>query len=222
MKLRKVFCNNCNLWLLLSGLILLTTATAQTNPVKPDDQALVNELRKGGYNIYFRHAATDWSQSDQISKADDWTSCDPRQVRQLSDSGRETSSAIGKAIKALQIPIAEVFASPYCRTVETARLMQLAEVQTTTDIMNMRVAQYFGGREAIAETTRRRLSTTPASNGNNVFVAHGNVLVTATEVYPQEAEAVVFQPHDEEGYKVVARISPQRWTQLAEQFAILR
>ena len=33
--------------------------------------------------------------------------------------------------------------------VDTARLMNLGPVETTTDIMNMRVAEYFGGSSAI-------------------------------------------------------------------------
>src|SRR5919106_1893334 len=47
-----------------------------------DDEALVEALRGGGYNIYFRHAATDWSQADQVERAGDWTSCDPTEMRQ--------------------------------------------------------------------------------------------------------------------------------------------
>jgi hypothetical protein len=45
-------------------------------------------------------------------------------------------------------------------------------------IMNIRVAQYFGGSSAIAERTRRRLSTLPRPAANTVLVAHGNVLVS--------------------------------------------
>ena len=139
---------------LLNGSAVFDVAAAQTTPGL-EGLALVESLRKGGYNIYFRHAATDWSQNDQVSKAGDWTSCDPNKMRQLSAIGRKTAGIVGEAIRALQIPIGQVLASPYCRTVETARNMKLGLVEKTTDIMNMRVADYFGGTSAIAARTQR-------------------------------------------------------------------
>ena len=59
-------------------LALLATLLSVGNPVRAQDtavltgKALVQELRAGGYNVYFRHAATDWSQSDHIREAGDW------------------------------------------------------------------------------------------------------------------------------------------------------
>lgn len=180
-------------------------------------EALVHALRLGGYNIYFRHAATDWSQSDKVEKAGDWTSCDPSRIRQLSDEGRDSARAVGKAMRALNIPVGEVLASPYCRTVETATLMDLGPVDTTTDVMNMRVASYFGGRAAIAGTARKRLSTPPAKGTNTVIVAHGNVAREATPVYPGEAEGVVFLPDGAGGFRFVGRLTPKDWTALADK-----
>jgi len=201
----------------LNIFIQVDIAPAQTN-TGLQGQALVDALRKGGYKIYFRHAATDWTQHDQVSKAGDWSSCDPGEMRQLSETGRQTAAAIGDALRRLEIPIGQVLASPYCRTIETARLMNVGPVETTADIMNMRVAQYFGGSSAIAERTRRRLSMLPRGAVNTILVAHGNVLVTATGVYPQEAEAIVFQPQANDTYAFMARISPREWTRLAAEF----
>ncbi|UCD79589.1 MAG: histidine phosphatase family protein [Desulfobacterales bacterium] len=208
---------NFAVWIIvffLSGIAQLDVAAAQTT-TRLEGLALVEALRKGGYNIYFRHAATDWSQNDQVSKEDDWTSCDPGKMRQLSEAGRKTAGTIGEAMRALQIPIGQVIASPYCRTVETARNMKLGPVETTTDIMNLRVAEYFGGTSAIAARTNRRLSIPPPTNTNTVLVAHGNVLVTATDVYPGEAEAIVFRPEGNGDWTFVARITPQEWARLA-------
>ena len=204
---------------LLNGFGLVGVAVAQT-ATGLEGPALVEALRQGGYNIYFRHAATDWSHNDQVSEAGDWTSCDPGKMRQLSKAGQKTAGAIGAAIRALQIPIGQVLASPYCRTVETARHMKLGPVETTTDIMNLRVAEYFGGTAAIAEHTRRRLSMLPPAATNAVLVAHGNVLVNATDVYPQEAEAIVFRPEGNGTWTFVARILPQEWIRLATEHSV--
>jgi broad specificity phosphatase PhoE len=203
----------------LTGLVLahLNAAMAQADTAL-NGQTLVEALRAGGYNIYFRHAATEWSQSDQVVKAGDWTSCEPAKMRQLADRGRQMASAIGNAIRTLDIPVNRVFSSPYCRTVETASLLRLGNVTTTTDIMNTRAAAYFGGTEAIAARARQRLSTPPPNGTNTVLVAHGNVLRAATGVYPQEAEAIVFHPQGNGRYRVVARLSLSGWEKLvAEQ-----
>ena len=206
---------------LLNVTALFDVAAAQTT-TGLEGLALVESLRKGGYNIYFRHAATDWSQNDQVSKAGDWTSCDPDKMRQLSATGQKTADTVGEAIRSLQIPIGQVLASPYCRTVETARNLKLGPVEKTTDIMNMRVAEYFGGTSAIAARTQRRLSMLPQADTNTVLVAHGNVLVTATDVYPQEAEAIVFRPEGNGNWTFVARISPQKWVRLAAEYRDLK
>ena len=203
--------------LLLSGFAPFDHAAAQLT-AEFEGKALVDALREGGYNIYFRHAATDWSQNDQVSKAGDWDSCDSSRMRQLSKDGRQTAGTIGEGMRALEIPVGQIFASPYCRTVQTARHMRLGSVETTTDIMNMRVAEYFGGTAVIAERIRRRLSMHPPAGTNTVLVAHGNVLVTATDVYPQEAEAIVFRPEGKGKYAFVARISPQEWIRLAAEY----
>ena len=59
---------NFALWLLivLIGGLTLFNAAATQPAAELDGQALVAALREGGFNIYFRHAATDWSQNASI------------------------------------------------------------------------------------------------------------------------------------------------------------
>ncbi len=49
-----------------------------------------------------------WGQSDQIEAAGDRASCEPDQMRQLSDIGRATARRMGEAIRALDIPVGKV------------------------------------------------------------------------------------------------------------------
>ena len=195
--------------------LLVSAANASDTRDSAPSAALAAALKGGGYNVYFRHAATDWSQSDHVSKAGDWTACDPTRIRQLSDEGRAVAVRVGNAMRALAIPVGRVLASPYCRTVETARLLGLGEVETTADIMNLRVAEYFGGREAIARRARARLATMPAPGTNTVLVAHGNVARLATGVYPGEGEAAVFRPLANGGFEHVGNLTPEAWERLA-------
>jgi phosphohistidine phosphatase SixA len=183
-----------------------------------DDRALVDALRAGGFNIYFRHAQTDWSLADRIEAPGDVESCDADRVRQLSDGGRQTAVAVGRAIRALGVPVGRILASPYCRTMDTARLMALGGVEPTADLMNLRSAHFVGGRDAVISRARALLADRPEEGTNRVLVAHGNVAQAATPVYPGEAEGVVFAPLGEGGFEVVARITPERWQALADAF----
>jgi hypothetical protein len=160
--------------LLLASLVVTTIGHA-AQPPSLEGKALVEALRAGGYNIYFRHVATDWSQSDDVGSRNDWLDCDPARMRQLSDAGRDAAVAIGNAMRRLKIPVFEVLASPYCRTQETARLMAVGPVEASTDVMNLRAAQYFGGRAAIVASARQLLASAPQPGSNRVIVAHGNV-----------------------------------------------
>jgi hypothetical protein len=180
--------------LLLASLVVTTIGHA-AQPPSLEGKALVEALRAGGYNIYFRHVATDWSQSDDVGSRNDWLDCDPARMRQLSDAGRDAAVAIGNAMRRLKIPVFEVLASPYCRTQETARLMAVGPVEASTDVMNLRA---------------------PQPGSNRVIVAHGNVAREATPAYPSEGEGLVFKPGDDGEFYLVGRIEPEQWASLLE------
>ncbi len=198
---------------LVLGLLSSQVFAQQTNLL--DDHELIKALRSGGYNLYFRHEATDWSQTDRIIMQGDWLSCDPRRVRQLSNQGRQQAEATGSAMRKLGIPVSRVFASPYCRTLETASLMRLGEVEPSNEVINMRIAHYFGGRNAVVASAQALLARPPATGSNVVIVSHGNVAQAATPAYPAEGEALVFQPDAQGGFRLVGRLTPADWQRLA-------
>jgi phosphohistidine phosphatase SixA len=179
-------------------------------------QALIAALRQGGYNIYFRHAATDWSQHDQVETAGDWKSCDPARMRQLSAAGREVARRIGAAIRRLKIPIGRVLSSEYCRARQTAQSMGLGPVTATRAIMNTRAAEFAGGLDAVTERARRALATPPETGTNTVLVAHGNLMRAASGAYTGEGGAVVFAPQKDGGFRLVAQLMPEDWERLAD------
>ena len=182
------------------------------------DQILMQALQQGGYNLYFRHEATDWSQYDAVDQVNDWLSCDGTRIRQLSEAGRERAKRTGEFIRSLNIPVSEVFASPYCRTMETASLLGLGAVQATNDVINLRVADYFGGRRAVIQTARQLLARRPVPGTNRVIVAHGNVAREATPVYPGEGEMVIFRPDGKGQFSFVGRVAPDQWLQLNQTY----
>src|SRR6185503_2092474 len=62
---------------------------------------LVDALRSGGHVIYFRHGATDQSQTD--SDPNNLANCATQ--RNLTDAGRAQAQTIGTAFRTLGIPV---------------------------------------------------------------------------------------------------------------------
>lgn len=184
-------------------------------------EKLVTSLRGGGYIIYFRHAPTNWSQQDRLERDGDWKSCDGDLMRQLSNDGREMARRIGEAMRSLDIPVGRILSSEYCRAADTARLLNFGEVRTTLDIMNLRAAEFVGGHDAVVRRARRVLSTPPQPGTNTVIAGHGNIMRAATDAYAAEGGSGVYLPdrRDRDGFRLVARLAPQDWIRLAEQFA---
>ncbi|MGD8429625.1 MAG: histidine phosphatase family protein [Ectothiorhodospiraceae bacterium] len=195
--------------LIVVCLLLPSSATANTEP-----QQLVDSLRAGGYVLYFRHAQTDWSQSDRVAGEGSWTSCDPARMRQLSDEGRATARHVGAAIRRLGIPVHRVYASEYCRSLQTAELLDVGPVIATRDILNARAAEFVGGREMLARTARKRLSTPAPSGTNTVLVAHGNVFLLVAGMRPPEAGSVVVKPLGNGEFKIVGVLTADDWSRL--------
>lgn len=208
-------CKKSSYALMLLIWLLILPVPVRSEPV-PADPALIEALQRGGYNLYFRHEATDWSQHDSVNQENDWLSCDGSKIRQLSVAGRERAKRTGEFIRGLNIPVSEVLASPYCRTMDTAGLLGLGAVQATNEVINLRVAEYFDGRPAVIQTARELLARRPTPGTNRVIVAHGNVAREATPVYPGEGEMVIFRPDGKGRFTFVGRIAPGQWLQLKQ------
>ncbi len=169
--------------------------------------ALVTALRAGGYTLYFRHTATDFSQSDAAMKGYD--ECATQ--RNLSEAGRAQAREIGEAIRALELPVGEVIASPFCRTMETGRLMfGRAEPSAV-------VRGYEGTNAANADYSRlvALLAAPPKAGTLRMVTSHGNPFrAIAGPPHLQEGEAAVLKPAGGD-FVVVARIRREDWPSLA-------
>jgi len=171
----------------------------------PSATQLVSALKHGGYVVYFRHAATDFSANDE--KMRDFDDC--RNQRNLTDAGREQARRIGAAWRSLALPVAKVYASPFCRTRETAELA-FGRYE--------RASEARGGPGTASEAARYRplaelLSAPPPPGSNNVVVSHGNPFRALHPDLPylQEGEAAIVRPTREGTHEVVGRITSDQW-----------
>lgn len=183
------------------ALAALAPLAAAATPASPAEAVAL--LRGGGYILYFRHAATDFSRNDaQMTSFEDCTT-----QRNLTDRGREDARRIGGAVRALGIPIGRVRASPYCRTVETATLA-FGRAEKTQAVRGGPAQPEDPERYA---ALRKLLVQSPAQGVNDVIVSHGNPFVAvAGPPYLAEGEAAVVEPAGD-GFRVVARIKVDEW-----------
>jgi hypothetical protein len=136
-------------------------------------------------------------------------------MRQLSEEGRQLARRVGAAIRRLGIPVDAVLASEYCRTVETARLLGLGHVSTTRDVINTRVADLVGGRDALAQRARARLAMRPIAGSNTVIVAHGNLFMLVAGPRPVELGAAILRGDGRGGFSMVGQLAPEDWSKLS-------
>jgi phosphohistidine phosphatase SixA len=198
------------LCLLLLG-AALPAALAQTatssQPVRAITPAqLLAELRQGGYVLYFRHVATDFSQNDENMR--DFDDC--TRQRNLLDRGRADARRVGAVIRKLDIPIGRVVASPYCRTVETAHLL-FGRAEKLQEARGGPLASDDPQRYA---ALRRLMSTRPAQ-GNLVISSHGNPFqAVAGSPYLSEGEMAMIKPLGDR-FEITARLRLEDWALLA-------
>jgi hypothetical protein len=163
---------------------------------------LLSRLLEGGYVLYLRHTSTDFSQND--SRMTSFEDC--ANQRNLTERGRDEARAIGEHVKRLKIPIGEVLASPFCRTMETARLA-FGKATATGDVRGG-PASDEGGRYA---ALRKLLSTQIPMGQNLVISSHGNPFhAVAGPPYLAEGEMAVVKPEGDR-FSVLARIRLSDW-----------
>src|SRR4051794_16754624 len=186
-----------------------TASAARAAAPAAQGASFVRSLRAGGHVIAFRHARTDHSQDDAPSFR--YRQCSRQ--RNLNDAGRAQARGIGRAFRALRIPVGRVLASPYCRTVQTARLA-FGRVTPTPDLLPRTVPQ-GENVDALDDKFRALLRRAPARGTNTVLVSHDIAIDAATGVNPQEGDAAVFRRDgSRRGFRLVRTLTAAQWTAL--------
>jgi hypothetical protein len=182
-------------WLALSLLVICLPAFGEV------DEKLNEKLRAGGYVLYLRHTATDFSQNDSRSRS--YEDCENQ--RNLTDRGRDEGRAIAAQLKRLRIPVGEVLASPFCRTMETARLV----FGSARPMQEVRGGPVRADDAARYDPLKKLMSTPPPPGKNTAISSHGNPFYAVFgPPYLAEGEMAVIEPS---ALRIVGRIRLEDW-----------
>ena len=185
------------------------TEKKTTLPGAADINALIADLRNGGYVIVFRHAPTNRDQAD----TDPLNFADTTHQRLLSGKGRELAGDIGDAFLALKIPVGKVYTSKYSRAIETGALIGRGTITPTLDVTEGGLVATPIENDRRAAALKELVATPPATGTNTIVVTHKPNLVDAFGadwVASKEAEAGVFKPNGKTA-TLVARLQASDW-----------
>jgi phosphohistidine phosphatase SixA len=184
---------------------LMTPAQAQTLA----GSALVEALRAGGHVIVMRHA----SSPREVPPKPNPDNVPPE--RQLDEKGRTTATAMGDALRRLNIPIGEVLTGPAYRTRETARLIRLPNPRSVPELGEGPQSMQ-GVQPAQTAWLQKKVKERP-SGTNTVLITHvPNVSAAFPRELPAlvEGEALVLAPDGKGNAPVVGRIRIEEWAGL--------
>lgn len=171
-------------------------------------EALVKALKKGGYVLVMRHASSPRELPDKQSANAD----NRKPERQLDESGRKSAVAMGKAIRALGIPIGDVLSSPTYRALETVRLAQFGAPHTFAELGDKGQSMQ-GATPAQAAWLEKQVARFPTAT-NTIIVTH---LPNIAAAFPElasglaDGEALIFGPDGQGRAILVARVKIEEW-----------
>ena len=147
--------------------------------------------------------------------------------RQLSDKGRQVAREIGDAIKALGIPVGDIYTSRLNRAIETGKLMSGKDETPVKELTDSGAGSAAamgrpggGGNAELGRALRQLANTAPKAGTNTVLITHKTNIGDAFGKdwdNVQESEASVFKPGAAGEPVLVARVKAAEWTSLPHQ-----
>ncbi|HIC82335.1 MAG TPA: histidine phosphatase family protein [Kiloniellaceae bacterium] len=180
----------------LLTLFVVATAFLSAKPVEANP--VLERLAEPGTHAILRHALAPGTGDPANFALGDCTT-----QRNLNDVGRAQARAIGTAMRAAGIAVDHVLTSQWCRTAETARLLDLGPV-TDAPMLN----SFFRDRStADAQTaeTAAALAALPAEE-TAVLVTHQVNITALTGIFPRSGEMVLLRVGEDGGVTVLDRV----------------
>ena len=158
--------------------------------------SLKDALETRGTVIFFRHALAPGYGDPTNFQVDDCAT-----QRNLDQRGREQSKQIGDAFKSLDFATDTVHSSPWCRCLETARLMDIGEVESFEGL-----GSFFEGhvdRQVTLKLLSDKLST--ISNRDEspaIMVTHQVVISAITKLVTSSGEGILYDPKRDRSLRI--------------------
>jgi phosphohistidine phosphatase SixA len=199
---------------LWSNALLALAAAGPAGAEQLTGSALVSALQHGGYVLVLHHASSPFEKPGKAA-------ADPDNVnmeRQLDEAGKQTSTAMGKAIETLGIPIGDVQSSRTFRAMQTAKYAGLRNPRPVSELTEGKQGMAADKDKARAAWLRHAVARAPRPGTNTVLITHTPNMVAA---FGEEAkgikagETMVFHPDGNGGTSLVARVTIDKWPQLA-------
>jgi phosphohistidine phosphatase SixA len=122
--------------------------------------------------------------------------------RNMDERGRIQSRVVGEAFRQRGVPVGKIISSPWCRCLETARLMELGDVESVI------VVASSSERSPERLAVLRQMVAAWRGPGTLVVVTHAFTVQGLIGYLPEQAETVVVRPKpgDQVGMDLVGRI----------------
>lgn len=181
---------------------LLLTPLLATPPALADadsDRALA-ALKSGGHYALMRHA-----KAPGRDDPDEFRLGDCATQRNLDAGGRAQAADIGAGLRRAGVTIFKLYASRWCRCMETAELLAVGDVEPL-DVLN----SFHRAREHEIEQTKHltALVSQPITTPSVLLVTHHDNIVALTRIVTREGEIVVVKPRGGGKFEIVGRILP--------------
>ena len=195
--------------------VVAAAAMGQGNAQQLAGVPLIAALHGGGYVLLMRHASSPAMPPDKASADRENTALE----RQLDENGRNTARAMGKALRALRIPVREVLSSSTYRALQTVHLARLPEPRTVPELGD-------GGQSmqplqaSPAAWLRNIVSQPPAAGTDRLIVTHAPNITAAfgaNVADVADGETLVFRPTGNGEAVLAGRIKIQDWPVLANR-----
>lgn len=194
--------------LLLASLAGLANAAEPGVPIS--GKALLDELRKGGYIVYFRHTKTlpQHEHEARMRREGRWLAEDCSTQRNLSDAGIAEANDQRDWVAKFGIPFGRAYSSSACRArihaERVARGIELSDILTPPRTPEKALA------------LRAMLNSAPAPGTNTFMFAHCGILWGATDYDSVESETFIFRPAaPDKPPTLLASIKMEDWALLA-------
>jgi phosphohistidine phosphatase SixA len=121
--------------------------------------------------------------------------------RNMDERGRAQARTLGEAFRQHGVRVDKILSSPWCRCLETARLMAVGPVENTWAVA-------VSDRSPERLVVLKQIVSSWRGPGTLVLVTHALTVQALVGITPGQAETVVLRPRpgDEPGIDVVGRI----------------